>query len=275
MGAFPRILGELAFPRIVIYHRPHHRRGQFVSLLPLLTAKTGVTHVIIAAFHIQSPQSISLNNEPYEHTKNMTLWREICILQEYGVAVLGMLGGAHQRSFAALDGDRDSFEAYYRPIYDMAVWTGINGLDLDVEEAMSLPGIIRLIDRLKTDFGPDFIITLAPTATAISAPQDVSSIDYKDLEKAFSSKVAWYNVQCCFGWGFKASVQDCENIILRGWPASRISFGLVMNPANCGSWIVDEALRGIMRALKKKYPDLGGVMVWEYLHATTYKDGMK
>ena len=34
----------------------------------------------------------------------------------------------------------------------------LNDLDLDVEEAMSLGGIIRLVDRLHADFGPSFII---------------------------------------------------------------------------------------------------------------------
>ncbi|MCJ1429596.1 hypothetical protein MMC29_007511 [Sticta canariensis] len=41
--------------------------------------------------------------------------------------------------------------------------TGLDGLDLDVEEAVSLASIIRLIDRLRTDFGRSrFRITLAP-----------------------------------------------------------------------------------------------------------------
>jgi hypothetical protein len=37
--------------------------------------------------------------------------------------------------------------------------TNLNDLDLDVEEAMSLGGIIRLVDRLNADFGPSLIIT--------------------------------------------------------------------------------------------------------------------
>ena len=88
-------------------------------------------------------------------------------MQDIGVKVLGMLGGAAQGSFQRLDRSGGEFEAYYVPLRDMIRRHNLDGLDLDVEEPMSLNGIIRLIDRLKTDFGPEFLITLAPVATAL------------------------------------------------------------------------------------------------------------
>ena len=88
-------------------------------------------------------------------------------MQDIGVKVLGMLGGAAQGSFQRLDRSDGEFEAYYVPLRDMVRRHNLDGLDLDVEEPMSLNGIIRLIDRLKTDFGPEFLITLAPVATAL------------------------------------------------------------------------------------------------------------
>ena len=88
-------------------------------------------------------------------------------MQDVGVKVLGMLGGAAQGSFQRLDRSDGEFEAYYVPLRDMVRRHNLDGLDLDVEEPMSLNGIIRLIDRLKTDFGPEFLITLAPVATAL------------------------------------------------------------------------------------------------------------
>jgi alkaline phosphatase D len=75
-----------------------------------------------------------------------------------------MLGGASAGSFAHLDGLE--FEAYYSPLKDMIAAHSLDGLDLDVEE-MSLNGVIQLIDRLKNDFGNDFLITLAPVAAAL------------------------------------------------------------------------------------------------------------
>ncbi|KMU83223.1 hypothetical protein CIHG_01005 [Coccidioides immitis H538.4] len=67
---------------------------------------------------------------------------------------------------------------------------------------MSLDGIIRLIDRLKSDFGDEFIITLAPVATAmVHGLRHLSGFDYRALETARGSKISWYNVQFYNGWG--------------------------------------------------------------------------
>ena len=78
---------------------------------------------------------------------------------------------------------------------------GIDGLDIDVEESMSLGGIVRLVDRLATDFGREFVITLAPVATAMQGSVNLSGFDYEVLEKGLGSKIAWYNVQFYCGWG--------------------------------------------------------------------------
>ena len=46
---------------------------------------------------------------------------------------------------------------------------GLQGIDLDIEESMTLPDVTRLIMRLRADFGARdaFTITLAPVATAL------------------------------------------------------------------------------------------------------------
>ena len=260
-------------PRVITYHQTHYLSGKFVSLLPLLSEETGITHVMIAAFHLNSPSSITLNDDSYSASKNTALWEEVGILQRNGVKVLGMLGGAHQGSFTALDGEKESFETYYKLLRDMIEWTRLDGLDLDVEEAMCLPSAIRLIDKLKMDFGQDFLVTLAPVATAMRSQQNLSGFDYEALDKAFSEKIAWYNTQFYCGWGNMASTEDYERIIMRGWPASKVVVGLVTNPANCKGWVADEPLRETLIALKKKYPDFGGVMGWEYFNSMTEKDG--
>ncbi len=258
-------------PRIVCYYQTHYQNGKFVSILPLL--KTGVTHVIVAAIHINSRDSITLNDDDYDHPMNIPLWAEMGTLQRSGAKVLGMLGGAHQGSFTRLDGDIDSFEAHYKLLYRMVTDTGLDGLDLDVEEAMSLPSVIRLINRLKRDLGRDFLITLAPIATAMRGQENLSGFNYEALEKAFSVEIAWYNTQFYCGWGCMKTTSDYEKIISRGWPASKIVVGLVTNPANCSGWVEDEPLRKTLVTLKKKYPDFGGVMGWEYFNSMTEEDG--
>ena len=258
-------------PRIVCYHQTHYYDGEFVSLLPLLN--TEVTHVIIAAIHLNSRDSITLNDDPYDSSKNEPLWKEVRMLQRARVRVLGMLGGAHQGSFTRLDGDIESFEAHYRLLHRMVAWAGLDGLDLDVEEAMSLASIIRLIDRLKRDFGREFLITLAPVATAMRAQQNLSGFDYDVLEKAFSANIAWYNTQFYCGWGRMENTIDYERIAARGWLADKIVVGLVTNPENGAGWVPDKPLRETLTALMKKHPEFGGVMGWEYFNAMTEKDG--
>jgi hypothetical protein len=260
-------------PRIIYYHQTHYHDNAFVSILPILTKNTSVTHVYIAAIHIKSRTSISLNDDPYTAPRYLPLWDEVRKLQAAGIKVMGMLGGAAQGSFTVLDGGIELFEAHYTLLHQLLQWTGLDGLDLDVEEAMSLPCAIRLIDRLKEDFGRDFLITLAPVATAMLGQQNLSGFDYEALEKAFAHKIAWYNTQFYCGWGCMRSPDDYEKIIARGWPPNKIVAGLVTNPANCTGWVGDMELRATLTALLSKYPTFGGVMGWEYFNAMTEAEG--
>lgn len=77
-----------------------------------------------------------------------------------------MLGGAAKGTLERLDCiDEGKLEAYYAPLRDMLLKYRFDGLDLDVEEEMSLGGVIRLIDRF--DSGVGFMVTMAPVATAL------------------------------------------------------------------------------------------------------------
>ncbi|WP_254517501.1 hypothetical protein, partial [Salmonella enterica] len=72
---------------------------------------------------------------------------------------------------------------YYAPVRDMVRKHALDGIDLDVEEEMSLGGVIRLIDRIRQDFGKDFIISMAPVAAALLDPvRNLSGFDYEALE---------------------------------------------------------------------------------------------
>jgi chitinase len=257
-------------PRIIYYHQTHYHNNAFVSILPVLQNKTGVTHVNIAAIHVNSPPgNIALNDDPYNAEKYIPLWDEVATLQAAGVKVLGMLGGAAQGSFSRLDGTAARFEEYYLPLKAMISWTGLDGLDLDVEEAMSLGGVVRLIDRLKFDFGHEFLITLAPVATAMMNLQNLSGFNHEDLEKGLGARIAWYNVQFYCDWGDMAKTEDFDAIMRRGWPEEKVVIGLVTNPANGAGWISDSDLRKCLEKLLKEYPNLGGVMGWEYFNSVT------
>jgi len=263
-------------PRIICYHQTHYHNNQFVSALPILD--TGITHLIVAAFHLNAPDdkspkaNITLNNDPPDHPKLAPLWAEIRTFQHAGVKVLGMLGGAAQGSHTRLDGDAESFETCYQLLYQTLEWAKLDGLDLDVEEEMTLAGIIRLIDRLKTDFGDDFLITLAPVAPALRGSHNLSGFSYEDLEKAFGRHIAWYNTQFYCGWGDMTTTADYESIVDRGWLLHKIVVGLVTNPENGRGWVSDGPLGDTLEMLKA-YPGFGGVMGWEYFNSVTERGG--
>lgn len=249
-------------PRVILYHQTHYHHGQFVSALPLLTearSDIGPTHLILAALHLNaSPGDITLNDDPPFCSKHQPVWEEAGVLKEVGVQVLVLLGGAAKGTFARLDGDDQAFEAFYNPLRDclrrMQSY-GVDGMDLDVEEEMSLAGIIRLIDRLKADFGQSFVISMAPVANALMGGNHLSGFDYEALEVMRGGSIAWYNAQFYNGWG---SVQGFGQILSMGWKPEKVVVGVLTNPGNGNGFIHWEELKGLLRMLRQWCPSLEG-----------------
>ncbi|KAL2810199.1 PhoD-like phosphatase-domain-containing protein [Aspergillus granulosus] len=257
--------------RIVLYHQTLcPDRGPYVSLMPLLRNNTGITHVILAAFHLNAPnpEHITLNDDPPHHAMYDELWAEVPQLQQNGVKVLGMLGGAAQGTFACLDGDQAQFESYYGPLLSMIRRHGLDGVDLDVEEPMSLVGIVRLIDRLKADLGEGFLITLAPVAAALLGIGNLSGFDYRQLESQRASSIAWYNAQFYNGWGPAEDPRMYAAIVAQGWSPARVVYGLLTNPGNGSQgYVPREKIGPVLALLVEQFPNFGGVMGWEYFNA--------
>lgn len=267
MAPIPRSSG----PRIVLYHQTvHDPAGNPVSILPLITQPDiSVTHLIVAAIHInEDPAAITLNDHHPSDPRYATLWAELRIAQASGIAVLGMLGGAAKGSYRRLDRDEESFEVYYGPVRDMIRERGLNGLDLDVEERMSLAGVIRLIDRLRADFGPDFLITLAPVATALlNARRNLSGFDYEALEVMRGKDISWYNAQFYNGWGDASNPVMYEACVARGWPPEKVVLGLVTTSENGRGWVPWPVLGPNLAVLKRDHEKFGGIMGWEYFNS--------
>ncbi|OJJ48472.1 hypothetical protein ASPZODRAFT_140766 [Penicilliopsis zonata CBS 506.65] len=256
--------------RVICYHqtiRPN--RGDYVSMRPLLDNNTGVTHIIIAAIHLNAqPGHITLNDDPPDNPVFDPLWEEVPIVQRAGVKVMGMLGGAARGTYARLDGPLAQFESFYGPLLEMVRRHGLDGLDLDVEEHMSLQGIIRLIDRLKADMGDAFIITLTPVAAALLGMGNLSGFDYRELEQARSAKIDWYNAQFYNGWGPAEDPRMYAAIVAQGWSAQRVVYGLLTNPGNGSQgYVPREKIGPILALLVEQFPNFGGVMGWEYFNA--------
>ncbi|KAI1753566.1 alkaline phosphatase [Xylaria castorea] len=259
-----------SLPRLILYYQTlHNPDGTPISILPLLT-KPGihVTHLIVAAIHINDdPDALTLNDHPPSDPRYVTTWAELRIAQASGISVMGMLGGAAKGSYARLDRDQATFERYYASLYEMIRERGLDGLDLDVEEDMSIVGIIRLIDRLRADFGSGFIITLAPVATAlVDARRNLSGFDYQALEVARGDQIAWYNAQFYNGWGDASNPVLYEMCVTYGWKPEKVVVGLVTTPDNGFGYVHFGILSHNLRLLQRQFPKFGGVMGWEYFN---------
>ena len=254
--------------RIVCYHQTQYDGDTYVSVLPLITENTGATHVIVGAIHLNGePGDITLNDNPPSHPKFERLWEETDTLQFSGIKVMAMLGGAAKGTFTRLDGDEASFEAFYGPLRDVLRKHHFEGVDLDVEERMSLAGAVRLIDRLKADFGQAFVVTLAPVAPALHFGPHLSGFDYQALEVMRGRSIAWYNTQFYCGWGNLENELQLDLIYASGWAVNKVVVGVVTNPANGGGWVSFETLRKTVRAVMARHRDFGGVMGWEYFNS--------
>ncbi|KAK8117976.1 uncharacterized protein PG998_006257 [Apiospora kogelbergensis] len=262
--------------RVVVYYQTtnvNNSAAEHISMLPLIdsrtTAQVAVTHVLIAAIHVVDEQEgwIRLNDFTPDNARFDAVWADAAALRAAGVTVTAMVGGAAPGTFRRLDGDAAQFERHYAPLRDFLAGYQLQGVDLDVEEAMSLAGIVRLIDRLRADFGPGFVISLAPVGYALQGGGNLSGFDYLELEAQRGSSIDFYNAQFYFGWGNAQSTTDYDAIIASGFPARKVTMGLLTSPENGSGFVQLDAFASTLRTLVARYPDFGGVAAWEFYNS--------
>ncbi len=256
--------------RVVVYYQTQYNNGTYVSPLALTEHRTGVTDVLVSAVHLNDVNGpyapVHLNDDPPSAAKFDQMWRDLKAMQGQGVNVLAMVGGAAPGSHTRLDTE---FDTYYPLLRDFIEEYGLNGVDLDVEEDMSFAGIERVIDALRADFGPRFLITLAPVGTALSGGGNLSGFDYEQLYRDRGDDIAWFNAQFYNGWGSMADTRSFDDIIARGVvPEQKVVAGSLTDPANGGSGYVDiTTLKSTLGKLVDRHPGFAGVAGWEYFNA--------
>ncbi|KAI0800190.1 endo-beta-N-acetylglucosaminidase [Fomes fomentarius] len=255
--------------RVVVYYQTQYQNGRYVSPLPLIGY---VTHLLLAAFHLNmgnvGPDIVHLNDfmpsEPYY----APMWPDIAQLQGNGTKILGMLGGAAPGTYSCLV---DSlFDTYYPPLRDVIQTYKLDGMDLDVEQSVSPATIERLIRTLKADFGDEFIITLAPVASALTEGGNLSGFDYIDLEANLGDLIAFYNAQFYSGFGTFFPEDQYIRIIEyeQGIDPSRVTATVLTNPSNGFGYVSPENVVKSIENLMEKYgTGWGGVGGWEYFNS--------
>ncbi|KOS21945.1 Chitinase 2 [Escovopsis weberi] len=258
-------------PRLVVYFQTtHDSSGQPISMLPLVHEKgIALTHLIVCSLHINAGSVIHLNDYPPSDPRFYTLWNETVVLKQAGVKIMGMVGGAAAGSFnsATLDGSEENFEHYYGQLHDVITDFGLDGMDLDVEQSMSQSGISRLVSRLQSDFGSDFLITLAPVASDLSYGYGLSGFSYSTLEEDNGADISFYNTQFYSGFGSMASTSDFDEMVANGWSPTKIVIGQLTSPSNGFGYVPQATLNNTIISLRQKYGQIGGVMGWEYFNS--------
>jgi chitinase len=265
--------GALA-KRVVYYYQTQYDNGVYVSLSPMWTRSNPATHkpyvtdVMVAAFHL----GYNTDGSPYIHLNDnvpsdpmfTTMWQEVATLQSYGVTVRMMLGGAAQGSYADLF---SQWSTFYPIVQQTLQKYNLDGIDLDIEEDVSLENAEMLIDQLDGDFGSQFRITLAPVASALWGGANLSGFSYPRLYKDSGSKIAWFNGQFYSGFATLSSAVDYERVIEYSYPAEKIVAGMIANPADGSGYVGMKTVSDTVKALAAKYPRFGGVFAWEYFNA--------
>lgn len=272
-----------------------------LSLLPLLERETKVTHIILASLHLHDvPGEIRLNDHKLSDPYWSQLWLEKMVLQHRGIKVMALLGGAAGGTYKRLNGSDASvsnfpvpillskatnpleteklahpsqqFYAFYNPLLRVLREYSFDGIDLDIEEDVDISTPIRLMTALRRDLGPDFIITMAPLASALSDKlgQNLSGFSYFDLDMfatmpgSDEKLVSWYNG--LFYGGFARGPPFFESVVQAGWDPNRVVM-VVLDCAEDGQpngFVHIETLQETIKDLRGLHPSLGGIGGWEY-----------
>jgi len=123
--------------------------------------------------------------------------------------------------------------------------------------------------------GPDFLITLAPVASALASPDggDLSGFSYFDLDAQAvaadntTKLVSWYNGQIYSGFGSPASTSTYDSIVSAGWDPARVVMGVIDAQNDGSGWVAVSTVQSTIASLLAKYPTFGGVDGWEYFDA--------
>lgn len=235
--------------RIIFYYQT------FTSLKPIIDKKI-VTHIHLSAVHFgleNSKPYIHLNDFDPDNSKFDNLWQEIKLCQQNNIKIVLMIGGAG----GAFGTMFSNYKVYYNLLKNTIVKYDLNGVDLDVEESTNLDDIKMLINDLNTDFGSNFIITMAPVQYAIEEDSSgMGGFKYKDLYNSKEGKyINYFNVQCYYNF----LSENFENMVKNGYPIEKLVFGMIY------SQNLDSCLDEIKKF--KHNHGVGGIFIWEYCFA--------
>ena len=235
----------------------------FVGLHKLFSHPQDIDIINISSIHFDEDKSgikqIYLNDNLPNAKIFEQMWNETQLLSEQGVTIMLMVGGAGG-AYTNLFNDFDIYYPLLKELLDTKSF--IQGIDIDIEELVSLNNVKRLINQLKFDFGDDFLISMAPIAPSLICDgPGLGGFSYKELYTSEEGqKINHFNVQCYASF----SLNTYECIIKNGYSPDKIVMGMESGQFDKTNFQL--ALNEVKQILDA-YPNMCGVYDWEYLNA--------
>lgn len=236
--------------RIIYYYQT------FCGLNKILIKNTPVTHIHLSSIHF----GLDTNLEPYIHlndynpyiSKFDSVWLDIEKASKLNIKIVLMIGGAGG-GYSSLF---SNFDLYYDLLYNLIKNKPfIKGIDLDVEESVTLDNIKKLINKIVEDFGEEFIITMAPIQESVESDgSGMGGFCYKELMNSKEGKyIDYLNVQFYSNY----SLDAYSKVINNGYNPEMIVMG-TMNTD------IANTVKDVYKEYGSKF---GGVFLWEYIFA--------
>lgn len=223
-----------------------------------------VTDIYISSVHFGTDQDgekyIHINDDPPDADCQRLMWKQTELFANRGVRIGLMVGGAGG-GYAALFSDFDSYYPMLVDCINKHPW--VTGVDLDVEEEVSMENIRMLIRRIRADFGTHFRISMAPLRYSLATDQaGMGGFVYKELYNTAEGRmIDYFNVQAYDDY----SVAGFDQMVSNGYPANQLVFGMLS--AQFNHQTAGEIME-TLRRLRLNHPDIGGVFDWELFNAT-------
>ena len=236
--------------RIIYYYQT------FCGLEKILVKNTPVTHIHLSSIHF----GLDINLKPYIHLNDCSpytkyfdsVWSDIEKASNLGIKIVLMVGGAGG-GFSSLF---SQFDTYYQLLYDLIKNKPfIIGIDLDVEENIDIENIKKLINRIVSDFGETFIISMAPIESSLQEDgSGMGGFCYKTLLNSEEGKhIKYFNTQFYDSY----SLEAYDEIINNGYNSKMVVMG-TMDP---------NVFDTVSEVYEKYGKAFGGVYLWEYMFA--------
>ncbi|KAJ7330843.1 chitinase 3 [Mycena albidolilacea] len=251
--------------RIVQYYGSPLEAKNHVHIAQLVngTRPIYVTNVLFGTFTILDNNTMKITTgedsvwKPDDPALDWA-WSEMCQVQQAGVAVSMFL-----RSGFHLLNNETTFDARYAPLHGLLTRRKFDGIDLDIEDdAITLNTMVKLIRRLRADFGADFVITLAPVATALAGGKNLSQFSYTALEKQVGDDIAWYNAQF-YGTG-DLTIDAFDAVVSNGWDPARFTIGMASSPDFQTGMFPLSDLHAVFANITAKHPRVRGMAGFDY-----------